>query len=116
MRTWGRVTDSDGNKTWQVVETDEDGNNDMVRVTQLIQDLKLNLNESPFYANYGIPAQNSVITQIFPDFYVTKTQQQFAQYFTNLTIAKVQSTTPTYRVNIILNSGVKIDTTVSIPQ
>jgi hypothetical protein len=76
-----------------------------VYVTWLIQVLKLVLGESPFYANYGIPAVLSVVQQIFPDYYVSVVQQQFQQYFASLIISKVPSTTPTYNVNILFFNG-----------
>lgn len=101
MRTWGR----DENGQWQMVSTDANGNNDYVWITTLIQCLLLNLGESPFYANYGIPAQQSVLTQIFPDFYVAQTQQQFSQYFASLSIKKVNSRQPTYNIRIVRNNG-----------
>lgn len=109
MRTWGRTYDEYGNATWVEVVTDPNGLNDAVWITTLIQCLKLNIGESPFYANYGINARQSVVSQIFPDFYVAQTQRQFAQYFASLIIAKVQGNpTPTYNVSIITHSGAKI--------
>lgn len=104
MRTYGRV-----NGVWVKVETDENGFNDDVYVTTLIQNLKLSLGESPFYANNGIPAQKSVISQIFPDFYVNQIQQQFSKYFASLLIAKIPATYPLYRVNLLTNQGARID-------
>ena len=87
MRTWGRI-----NGVWTEVSTDANGNNDLVWLTTLIQVLKLNLNESPFFGNYGLPAHQSVVQQVAPDFYVAQTQQQFAQYFASLIIARVNKT------------------------
>lgn len=114
MRTWGRVTDAYGNKTWVEVTPDANGHNDAIWITTLIQNLKLNLGESPLYANNGIPAQQSVVTQILPDFYVAMVQQYFAPYFSSLSIARVQgAATPTYTVNIITNQGAKISTTIA---
>jgi len=105
MRTWGR----DSNGAWiEVTETD------YVWITTLIQNLKLNLGESPFYAENGIPAQRAVIQQIFPDFYVQQIQQQFSQYFASLQITKVAgTTTPTYNVNIITNQGTTVQTVIA---
>lgn len=102
-----------GNKKWTVVETAPDGSNDMVYIVNLIQVLLLNLNESPFYAQYGIPAKPSVIQQVFPDFYVTRVQQQFAPYFASLIITKVKSRTPTYNVSLITHQGVQV--TIDVP-
>lgn len=108
MRTYGRVYDSAGKPTWQEVDTDAQGFNDYVYVTTLIQTLKLNLNESPFYANYGIPAHSSIVQQVFPDYYVAITQQQYAGYFANLLIARIPGITPVYRINVTTQVGVKI--------
>lgn len=114
MRTYGRVYASDGSYEWVKIETDEFGSNDYVWLTTLIQSLLLNLGESPFYANYGIPAHPSVVQQIFPDFYVYRTQQQFAPYFANLIIIKEPDPTPTYEVNVTLNNGTKIAASVPL--
>jgi hypothetical protein len=114
LRTWGRVADEYGNLTWVEVVTDSNGMSDAVWVTALIQALKLNINESPFNSNYGINARQSIVTQIFPDFYVTQTQRQFSQYFASLLISKVQGTIdPTYNVSIITHSGAKIMTQIA---
>ena len=111
MRTWGRV---DG--IWQEVVTDPvTGINDAVWLTTFIQCLLLNLNEDPFNASYGIPAQQSVIQQIFPDFYVNEMQRQFSQYFSSLIISKAPGTTaPYYSVNVITHNGAKISQQVPI--
>lgn len=95
-----------------MVETDSAGFNDAVMLTTLIQCLKLNLGESPFYADYGIPAKQSVVQQLFPDYDVSKTQQQFASQFASLLISKEENPTPTYRVNITTNLGSQLEATV----
>ena len=113
-RTYGRVTNSDGSTSWVEIQSDSNGNFEYGYATTLIQCLKLSLGESPFYANYGIPAQRSVIQQVFPDFYVMKTQQQFSPFFASLQITKQQSTTPTYDVNIVTTQGTKIQQQVAV--
>ena len=71
MRTYGRTQDVlTGKKTWVTVKTDPQGFNDMVMLTTLAQCLKLNLGESPFWADWGIPAYTSIVTQIHPDLYM----------------------------------------------
>jgi len=85
MRTYGRTRDVlTGVKKWWVVQTDINGFNDGVYLTTLAQVCKLNLGESPFFANYGIPAHPSVVLQVYPDFYMIRTQQQFAGFFASL--------------------------------
>ena len=115
MRTYGRVKDSQGNYTkWVEIDSDANGNFEEGYATTLIQVLKLSLGESPFYANYGIPAQRAVIQQVFPDYYVVVTQQQFSPLFASLTITKSQSTTPTYNVDIVTTYGTKITSQVAV--
>lgn len=116
MRTYGRIANPDGTKQWVVVTTDANGFDDFVWVTTLCQVLLLNLGESPFWANYGIPAKPTIVQQVQPDFYVARTQQQFAPYFANLVVAKERSSPPTYRVNITTHQGVKASVTVEVPE
>ena len=107
MRTWGRVPDGADKQKWVVVESDEDGYFSYGWLTTLIQTLKLGLGESPFYAQYGIPAQQSIVTQVYPDYYVNVTQQQFAGYFASLSITKVEGATkPTYNIQAVFLNGV----------
>ncbi|HFU0596223.1 TPA: hypothetical protein ACGTUJ_000383 [Escherichia coli] len=110
MRTYGR--DEDGK--WLKVETDSNGFNDSVYLTTLIQNLKLAPQESPFFAENGIPANGSVIQQILPTFYVNRIQQQFSQYFSSLQIALTESDPPAYTITAITNSGSKIITQVYV--
>lgn len=115
MRTYGRVTNPDGSKTWVVVTTNANGSNDMVWLTTLIQVLKLGLNESPFYANYGIGAQQAVMSQVAPDYDVAKTQLQFSGYFASLAIARAPADVPTYAVKVTTHQGVSLNTNVQVP-
>lgn len=108
MRTYGRL-----NGVWQEVQTDAAGFDDYVWVTTLIQCLLLNLGESPFYSQYGIPAHPSVVQQVLPDFYVSRTQQQFSPHFASLAIAKQAAPTPTYLVTVTTNQGARL--AASIP-
>lgn len=108
------TADTDLASPWQEVDTDENGNNDAVWLTTLVQVLKLNLNESPFFASYGIPAYESVVQQVFPDYYVSLTQQLFAPYFASLLITRQPDPTPTYVVNVVTNQGVKVSASIPI--
>lgn len=116
MRTYGRINQVDGTGgQWVEVSTTPQGFDDQVYLTTLVQVLKLNLGESPFYANYGIPAYQSVMQQVIPDFYVTYTQQQFAQYFASLIVSKRPTFQPTYDIRVTTNQGDRIDATVQVP-
>lgn len=91
---------------WIEIDTDANGFNDNVYLTTLAQVLALNLGESPFFANYGIPQQQTVVTQVYPDFYAAQTQTQFAPYFASLIIKRAQgSSPPVYTVTAISHSG-----------
>lgn len=109
MRTYGR----DANGNWQIITTDANGYNDNVMLTTLAQALKLNLGESPFYANYGIPQYQTIVTQVLPDYYVMQTQTQFAPYFASLTINRVtNSDPPAYNVRAVCHSGAILNKTI----
>ena len=90
---------------WKEVTTDANGLNDAVWLTTLAQVCKLGLNESPIFGSYGIPAQQSVVTQVQPDYYVTLTQQNFSKYFVALILNKGSGPTPTYTINATANPG-----------
>lgn len=118
MRVYGRIVNPDGSKRWVTVSTDPaTGSNAWVYLTALCQAFLLNLGESPFYAQYGLPAEQSVIQQIAPDYYVSRTQQQYAQYFAALSIARVPGTeVPTYQVNATMFDGTPASVTVQVPE
>lgn len=117
IRTYGRVTDpKSGARWWVTVETDQNDNPDSVYLTALIQTLKLNWGESPFFGDWGIPAHQSVVQQIFPDYYVLLTQKRYAPYFMALGVVKnTNATYPLYDVSVQFKSGAVVSTTV-IPQ
>jgi hypothetical protein len=122
-RTWSGLgtpgqfsgTPGQGTPTWNMVTTDPFGSNEYVYLTWLVQVIQLNLGESPFYADWGIPAVQSVIQQIFPDFYMSVIQQKFQQYFASLIISRVPNTVqPTYNVNVMLYNGTSFQATISL--
>jgi len=103
---------------WVEIETDEGGFNDYVYLTSLIQTLRLNLGESPFYAQFGIPAKNSVLQQVAPDYYVAYIQSYYSQFFPSITISKQatspNNTAPVYNINVVRNNGSIFQTTIGI--
>ena len=107
LRTYGRINQTNGvGGTWVQVNTDANGFNDAVYLTTLIQCLKLNQGESPFYATYGIPARQAVLSQVFPDFAAAQTQTQFSPYFAALSISRViGSFPPVYDVTVVDHTG-----------
>jgi len=57
--------------------------------------------------------KRSVIQQLFPDFYVLQTQQKFSPHFASLTVQKLQTTTPSYNIRVLLNNGVTVQATIA---
>lgn len=108
-RVYGRVLRDplkpDAGKRWVVVETDVNGYDDNVHVTALAQTLKLNLAESPFWANYGIPARQSIMQQYAPDFYITYIQQFYQQFFASVTVSKRRTFEPIYDMLVVTQTG-----------
>lgn len=83
-------------------------------VATLVQTLRLSENESPFYGNFGIPAQDSVRAQAAPDAAIARTQSQYSGRFASLSISADQTATePTYNVTVVLNDGTLLEETVA---
>lgn len=125
-RTYGRVpVDPEGNiirtnlyglMKWVEIGPDQSGQLDAIYITTLVQCLRLSLGESPFYANLGIPAQQSVVQQIYPDFYINRIQAYFAPFFASLIIHRQlmvvppnERPVPTWRVIVVTHAGVTLD-------
>lgn len=115
-RVYGRVTDLFGKRQWIEVTTDSAGYDDEVNVVWMAQVFALNLGESPFYSDWGLPAHQSVMTQVAPDFFVNLTQQRFSPLFASLIVQKVEGGTmqqpppfaapsPTYTVRVVTHAG-----------
>jgi len=74
----------------------------------------MNSGENPLYANYGLPAIQSVQTQVAPDAAMARTQSQFSQYFASLVVTKIASVlNPTYQINAIFLSGTVYQATIA---
>ena len=109
MRTYGRI-----NGQWVKVETDPSGDASNIWLTTLAQTIKLNLGESPFFGQYGIPARPSVTQQIPPDFYVPQTQTQFSPYFASLAIHRIPNAfPPAYRAKAVCFNGAVLDPVIA---
>lgn len=117
-----------GTYKWVVIETDADGYSDYVYITALVQCLRLVLQESPFYSQFGIPQAIDVHQQLQPDYYVNYIQSYFSQFFASLIISKrpqvptnsnfgpgsTSYLTPIYDVSVIRQNGSLFSTTVAI--
>jgi hypothetical protein len=114
MRVWGRTYNEDGTYQWVAITTDANGFSDNCYLTAISQVIKLNLGESPFYANSGIPQQQTILTQVFPDWYVSQIQQQYAQYFASLAIVRAPgSFPPQYNIAAVCHSGALLNKIVA---
>lgn len=104
MRTWGRAADG----SWHEIT-------DTARVwlATLVQTLRLEQNESPLYGNFGLPARQSVNTQIAPDAAVARTQSQYAPHFASLVVsADTTAQQPTYSVLATAPDGSTINSPI----
>ena len=110
MRTWGRLGQVNGvGGTWTEVTASADGDLSNVFLTALAHSIKLSINESPFFASVGIPAQQSIISQVFPDWYVAQMQTLYAPHFASLVMTRVpQSFPPVYKVNAVCFNGAQL--------
>lgn len=117
MRTYGRVKNPDGTyQPWQVITTPANGDNSLIWLITFCQVLKLFLNESPFWGNYGIPAKVTIMTQVFPGYYVSQAQLQFSPYFASLIVYQQNNPSPEYVINITTLAGERIGITMDAPQ
>lgn len=124
MRVWGRIYPNNSNTadtySWAEVSTNPQGSNDMVYATAFCQVLQLQTNESPFYADYGIPVKNSLSNQVFPDYNVYLMQKRYSPFFGSLLVQpkaavnQNNSPTPVYDVQITTVGGNNITKQVAI--
>lgn len=129
-RTYGRATNPDGSLqrttnggyVWMEIDSDASGHDGYVWLTTLAQCLQLVKGESAFYSQYGISTPEALISQIYPDYDVQLTQQQFQPYFASLNIAASPygkqesdgSVSPVYNISAVLLDGTKIQAQVGI--
>lgn len=115
-RVWGRVHSNPGastdTRTWKAFET-TNGSDDQPNVIWLQNALLLRTNESPFYADWGIPVQQTLITQVLPDYYTALTQRRFSQYFASCIISRQSSMAPNYAVSVVTKTGFTFNQTLS---
>ena len=116
-RVWGRVHSKPGattdTRTWQAFETDDTGSDDLPNFIWLQNALLLRIDESPFYSDWGIPVQQTLISQVFPDYYTSIMQRRFSQYFASCIISRQSTTTPSYGVSIVTLTGISVNQMLS---
>ena len=105
---WGRIYDANGNPTWVQVTTDANDFNDYVYLTALVQCVKLNLGESLYWSDFGIPAHQSIMQQLPPDYNVSYISRFFMQFFPSVIVTRTApATISTPRFNLALISASK---------
>ena len=93
MRVWGRETQSDGTRKWVAYGDNYDGGTDLAYFIWLQQALLLHVGESPFNTSWGGWSLSGLARAVYPDIYMTQTQQRMAPYFSSLSIKRVSSAT-----------------------
>lgn len=102
MRIWTRQHQPDGTRRWVAVDRNQ------ATIAWLQNALLLQLGESPFWADWGIPVNKTLVSRIWPDYYMTLTQERFADYFASLTITQDPNPAddnPTYRITALFPDG-----------
>ncbi|QDH14162.1 hypothetical protein E3E12_08125 [Formicincola oecophyllae] len=104
MRVWTRQWQPGGKRRW-VATT---GNQALIAWLQ--NALLLELGESPFHVDWGIPVTNSLVTRIWPTFYLEQTVGRFRDYFASLQVAPTagadtENGPPDYTISAIFTDG-----------
>ncbi|GBQ07532.1 hypothetical protein [Saccharibacter floricola] len=102
MRVWTRIKQPDGSRRWQAVDGDE------ANIAWLQNALLLQLGEAPFSTDWGIPVSQTLVTRIWPDYYLNLTQERFRETFPMLQITRQQNDSnpnPSYVIRALLNDG-----------
>ena len=106
MRIHGRQLNADGTKTWVTLDTENGDSLDAIYVLWLIQTLKLNTLESPYYPGAGMPIYQAMQNTFYPDSRIAKIQANFSQYFSYLSITRLTNPDPYYQIIVITKNGV----------
>ena len=120
MRSYG----VDANGQWHEMSAATGYTEDDIYLTELVHAFKLVLGESPFFADVGIPQQETIISQIHPDFYVDRIRQFFTPFFSHLVVTKLPldinnpdpalRTQPRYNVNAMTKQGRRINRNILV--
>lgn len=113
MRIYHKIKDENTNRTKWIIITDPDE----IYVFWLIEVLRLILGESPFSADWGIPATETIATNIYPDYYVSIVKEKFAPYFQYLSIERLDHNVDravVYKVEIIKLNGQSVSENIKV--
>ncbi|QCE32947.1 hypothetical protein FAI41_04685 [Acetobacteraceae bacterium] len=94
-RIWARTgkPDQNGKRQWISVS------NNTAILTWLQQAVLLQLGESPFWVDWGLPVIGALTQGIYPDLYIQKTKERFQPYFLNININRTVPDTPEDQIN-----------------
>lgn len=114
MRIHGRKINPDGTKTWVTYDTAAGDPIDAIYVVWLIQALKMNTLESPFWPGWGVDIWQSLQNTFYPDSSIANMQAEFSQYFSFLSITRQSDPDPHYAVSVITKAGVPLNYRVAV--
>ncbi len=106
MRIYGRQQNLDGSKTWITLDTASGSALDEIYVLWLIQTLKLNTLESPYFPGSGVPIWQAMQNTFYPDSSLAAIQASFSQYFSYLSITRLTNPDPYYNIIVVTKNGV----------
>ena len=85
----------------------------MIWVTIVKHELMLRVGESPFFALNGIAAEDSIITQQEPDYYVNQVKSNYQSHFKSFVITKISGQPLVYNIALTTLSGQTVTLTLS---
>ena len=77
---------------------------ELINFEIMLAALKAEPREMPFFANYGVEAQDSVMSRTMPDYWMIRTQEQFAKNFKSLSIVRDPAVEFGYVVAVTLSN------------
>lgn len=105
MRIFGRQANPDGSYTWVTLDTANGDSQDAIYVLWLVQTLKLNTLESPYFPGSGVPMWQALQNTFYPDSSLATIQATFAPYFSYLSIVRLTNPDPYYKITVITKGG-----------
>jgi len=77
----------------------------LIWVTIVKHELQLRVGESPFFADAGIPAEDSIITQQEPDYHVNNVKRRYEAKFRRFDIVKRSIVPLIYDIALTTRNG-----------
>jgi hypothetical protein len=80
-------------------------------VTIVKHELQLRVGESPFFADAGIPAEDSIITQQEPDYFVNQVKARYQSKFNRFDISKISGNPLVYNIALTTKNNQTVNLT-----